>query len=157
VHFHIVLRADGPEEPFNSPPSFLSTTLLTHVISSVVKEFSLATTHGRVQWGQQHRVADASALDRDDLRIAAYVAKYATKTTDSSLDFARRFHSRDEILKARRRSSSPATSAHHLGSGARAISHVNEPATSRPRLRRTRTIDYKVSPLLHSFSGSSRR
>lgn len=99
VHFHIVLRADGPEEPFNSPPSFLSTALLTHVISSVVKEFSLATTHGRVQWGKQHRVADVSALDRDDLRIAAYVAKYATKTTDGSLDFARRFHSRDEILK----------------------------------------------------------
>jgi hypothetical protein len=69
------------------------------VISSVVKEFSLATTHGRVRWGQQHRVADASSLDRDDLRIAAYVAKYATKTTDGSLDFARRFHSRDEILK----------------------------------------------------------
>jgi hypothetical protein len=43
-------------------------------------------------------LADAAALNRDDLRIAAYLAKYATKSADGSLDFARRFHSRSEIL-----------------------------------------------------------
>jgi hypothetical protein len=43
-------------------------------------------------------VTVASTLDRDDLRIAAYVAKYATKSADGSLDFARRFKARSEIL-----------------------------------------------------------
>jgi hypothetical protein len=52
-----------------------------------------------VSWGRQFHLADASTLDRDDLRIAAYVAKYATKSADGSLDFARKFNSRSEVLK----------------------------------------------------------
>ncbi|MGC2168343.1 MAG: replication initiator [Acidimicrobiales bacterium] len=99
VHFHIVLRADGAGEPFSPPPSFLTTSLLTQVITTVVRHFSLSVAHGDVRWGRQLHVADASALNRDDMRIAAYVAKYATKTTDGSLDFARRFRSRAEIQK----------------------------------------------------------
>jgi len=99
VHFHVVLRVDGPGEPFSTPPSPLTTELLTQVISSVVKDFSLLTPHDAIKWGHQFRIADASSLERDDLRIAAYLAKYATKSTDGSLDFARRFHARGEILK----------------------------------------------------------
>ena len=98
VHFHIIVRADGPGEPFSPPPVFLDTTLLAHVIADVVSEFSLTTPHSAIAWGRQFRISDASVLDRDDLRIAAYMAKYATKTTDGSLDFARRFHARSEIL-----------------------------------------------------------
>jgi len=30
---------------------------------------------GTISWGRQMQVSDASTLDRDDLRIAAYVAK----------------------------------------------------------------------------------
>lgn len=99
AHYHVVLRADGPGEPFSPPPSSLTTALLTQVITSVVKDFSLTTSRDVVAWGQQFRVADASTLERDDLRIAAYLAKYATKSTDGSLDFARRFRARSEILK----------------------------------------------------------
>jgi hypothetical protein len=99
VHFHIVIRADGPNEPFSAAPDLLTTSLLSRVISSTVKDFSVTATHGKVQWGRQFHIADASFLDRDDLRIAAYLAKYATKTTDGSLDFARRFRSRSEIQK----------------------------------------------------------
>lgn len=98
VHFHVVVRCDGPGEPFSPPPVFLTTTLLASVIANVVCEFSLATPHGTIAWGRQFQISDASVLDRDDLRIAAYLAKYATKTTDGSLDFARRFHARSEIL-----------------------------------------------------------
>ena len=99
AHFHVVLRADGAGEPFSSPPSYLTAAVLTQVITSVVKGFSITAPRGTVTWGQQFRIADASTLERDDLRIAAYLAKYATKSTDGSLDFARRFHTRDEILK----------------------------------------------------------
>ena len=96
VHFHVVLRADGPE-PFSPPPPSITAALLTEVTEEVVARFSISTPHGAVAWGREFHVADAAALERDDLRIAAYLAKYATKTTDGSLDFAQRFRSRGEI------------------------------------------------------------
>jgi hypothetical protein len=99
AHFHVVLRLDGPGEPFSPPPPEVTTELLASIIQSVVKEFSVMGPRGTVSWGRQLQVTDASTLNRDDLRIAAYVAKYATKSADGSLDFARRFNSRSEILK----------------------------------------------------------
>jgi hypothetical protein len=98
AHFHVVLRLDGPGEPFSAPPPELTTGLLASIIQSVVKEFSVVGTRGSVSWGRQLQVTDASTLNRDDLRIAAYVAKYATKSADGSLEFARRFNARSEIL-----------------------------------------------------------
>jgi hypothetical protein len=99
AHFHVVLRLDGPGEPFSAPPPDLTTERLASIIESVVKDFSITSPRGTVSWGRQFHLADASTLDRDDLRIAAYVAKYATKSADGSLDFARKFNSRSEILK----------------------------------------------------------
>ena len=99
AHFHVVLRADGPGAPFSPPPPDLNTQRLASIIDSVVKDFSITSPHGTVSWGRQFHLADASTLNRDDLRIAAYLAKYATKSADGSLDFARRFRSRSEILK----------------------------------------------------------
>ena len=99
AHFHVVLRLDGPGEPFTAPPPEITTLHLAQIISDVVRNFTVATPRGNVTWGTQFHVADASVLDRDDLRIAAYLAKYATKSTDGSLDFARRFNSRGEITR----------------------------------------------------------
>ena len=98
AHFHVVLRADGPGEPFSRPPLNVTTEMLAS-IKSVVQDFAVSSPRGNVSWGRQFQVADASTLNRDDLRIAAYIAKYATKWADGSLDFARRFNSRSEILK----------------------------------------------------------
>ena len=97
AHFHVVFRLDGPGEPFSPPPPELTTDLLTHIIHNVAKEFSVMGPRGSITWGRQFQVTDVSTLDRDDLRIAAYVAKYATKSADGSLDFARRFNARSEI------------------------------------------------------------
>ena len=99
AHFHVVLRADGPGEPFSPPPPIVTTEMLASIIEGVVRDFAVSSPRGNVSWGRQLHVTDASTLDRDDLRIAAYVAKYATKSADGSLDFARRFNSRNEILK----------------------------------------------------------
>jgi replication initiator protein RepSA len=98
AHFHVVLRLDGPGESFSPPPTDLTAQHLASIIESVVKDFDVTGPRGTVSWGRQFRVADASTLNRDDLRIAAYLAKYATKSADGSLDFARRFGSRSEIL-----------------------------------------------------------
>lgn len=99
AHFHVVLRLDGPGEPFSPPPPELTTELLASIIHGVAKEFSVTGPRGTISWGRQFELTDASTLDRDDLRIAAYIAKYATKSADGSLDFARRFNARSEILK----------------------------------------------------------
>jgi hypothetical protein len=99
AHFHVVLRLDGPGDPFSAPPPDLTSERLASIIESVVKNFSFTSPRGTVTWGRQFHLADASTLDRDDLRIAAYVAKYATKSADGSMDFARKFNSRSEILK----------------------------------------------------------
>jgi hypothetical protein len=98
VHFHAILRVDGPGEPFSSPSKFLSTPLLIDVITKVVSQFTIAGVDDEIiPWGHQFRVTDASNLRHDDLRIASYIAKYATKTSTDSLDLARRFHHRREI------------------------------------------------------------
>ena len=100
VHFHVVLRADGAGETFSPPPSWLTSGLLSDCLIEVVSKFSITTPNGEVRWGRQFHVSDASLLDRDDLRIAGYLAKYATKTTDGTLDFARRFPSRAVIARS---------------------------------------------------------
>ncbi len=97
VHFHVVLRLDGGGEAFSSPPSELTTEILSTIIADVVREFSITTPHGEIAWGRQFDVSDASALNRDDLRIAGYLANYATKSTDGTKDFARSFRARSNI------------------------------------------------------------
>jgi uncharacterized Zn-finger protein len=98
AHYHVVFRADGPGAPFSPPPSDLTTQRLASIIEGVVKDFAVTGPRWSVSWGQQFHLADASTLNRDDLRIAAYLAKYATKSADGSMDFAQRFRSRSEIL-----------------------------------------------------------
>ena len=98
VHFHAILRVDGPGNPYSPPSEFLTTSLLVDVITDVVAKFSITSVdHGEVAWGRQFRITDASNLLHDDLRIASYIAKYATKTSTDGLDLARRFHHRIEI------------------------------------------------------------
>lgn len=97
VHFHVVLRLDGAGEVFSSPPSDLTAEVLSLVIADVVRGFSITTSHGEIAWGRQFDLSDASTLDRDDLRIAGYLAKYATKSTDGTMDFARSFRARSNI------------------------------------------------------------
>ena len=99
VHFHALLRADGPGEPFSLPPTSMNASRLAEVVAGVIIESSVGTSSGAIRWGRQFHIADVSATDRYDLRVAAYLAKYATKTTDGSLDFACRFRSRVEITK----------------------------------------------------------
>ena len=99
AHFHVIVRADGYGNAFSSPPAHVSSDHLAEVIASVASHFSITGSRGVVSWGRQFSISDASALERDDLRIAAYLAKYATKTTDGTKDFARRFRSRAEILR----------------------------------------------------------
>lgn len=98
VHFHAIVRADGPEDRDADPPEWLTNELLTQVISNAARRSTTVALDGRsIRWG---RVFDVQDLGRDGVdarRVASYVAKYATKTTDGSKELARRFRSRRQV------------------------------------------------------------
>ncbi|WP_435836349.1 replication initiator, partial [Streptomyces antibioticus] len=95
VHFHAVIRLDGPEGAEDSPPAWATTELLTDAIRSAVR---LAETPGPTlddrahtfRFGEQLdirpiRSADfAGATDLTSRAVAAYIAKYATKGAESA-------------------------------------------------------------------------
>lgn len=100
VHFHALLRADGTEGAGSDPPTWLTVGLLAAALRSVVDTTEVLGLDGEPRcWGNQFDVADLPRLEDGDRRIAAYLAKYATKTTDGSIAFARRFASHDEISR----------------------------------------------------------
>ncbi len=97
VHFHLILRADGPEFAFSDPPSWIEIDLLRTEFLKTIMKFEIAGLDGRpIRWGRQFDVKNL-VDDRSDLRVASYVAKYATKSTGDSIALARRFHNRREI------------------------------------------------------------
>jgi|GEM_PF-2899645 len=98
VHFHALLRADGAEGPESEPPTWLTVDRLETRLRSVVRSTRVNGLDGPSRcWGSQIDVSDLSSVEGDDRRIAGYLAKYATKTTDGTVAFARPFTSRREI------------------------------------------------------------
>ncbi|MFE9677389.1 replication initiator [Streptomyces sp. NPDC006259] len=95
VHFHAVIRLDGPEGAEDTPPHWATTELLGDAIRSAAH---LAETPGPVLDGRAHtfrfgkqldirpiRSADfAGTSDLSSRAVAAYIAKYATKGAESA-------------------------------------------------------------------------
>lgn len=101
VHLHAVLRADGPD-PASRPPPWLSHELLQQAVRRAVASTSVQTGVGTTAtWGSQLDVVDLGATEGDAARVAGYVAKYATKTTDGDFGLARRFRTHREVALAR--------------------------------------------------------
>jgi uncharacterized Zn-finger protein len=97
VHFHVVVRADGSETDFSAPPSWINVDLLHAEFLEVITKFEMTGLHGHaIRWGRQFDVKNL-VDDPGDLRVASYVAKYATKSTGDSIALARRFRSRKDI------------------------------------------------------------
>lgn len=95
VHFHAVIRLDGPlAGEVVGPPAWASVEVLEHAIRSaaersvVLSPWSPSVGERRVTWGPQLDIrAIHSAAGPDDLSdsaVAAYVAKYATKGAEAS-------------------------------------------------------------------------
>ncbi|WP_371479163.1 replication initiator [Kitasatospora sp. NBC_00315] len=110
IHFHTVIRLDGPTGPTSTPPAWATTELLDHAVRAATKRTRVQhqhpTTSGEAdpaqsrghtafRFGRQIDVrairsadftGDAPVTDR---HVAAYIAKYATKgaeTTTGTLD-----------------------------------------------------------------------
>ncbi len=98
IHFHAVVRIDGPEGPDGPPPpsTFLDTDVITAVIQAAAASVVVRTPESSavgvrdLAWGDQVDVepiatSEGTSKDSDggwhDRRVAGYVAKYATKGT----------------------------------------------------------------------------
>lgn len=91
VHFHVVLRADGAGGPSDPPPPWLDAMVLDAAVRKAARSAHVAvpsttgTTLGRARWGRQidvrHFTGDSTT---EPTTIAAYIAKYATKTVDDA-------------------------------------------------------------------------
>ncbi|MBW0103219.1 replication initiator [Pseudonocardia sp. KRD291] len=99
VHFHAVVRLDGPDGPTTRAPAAITTDGLNDAIRDAVRAVCLTVerpdgTPLLLEWGSQVDIRPitstaAARLEDDDGEItdtalAAYVAKYATKGTGKS-------------------------------------------------------------------------
>jgi len=101
VHFHVVVRADGPGGANSAPPTWLTPGLLAQELQSLLGDVETSSGLGSTaRWGSQVDIRDFSGIESESRKVASYVAKYATKTTDGTLGFARRFTTRSRIVHA---------------------------------------------------------
>ncbi|GGT23960.1 hypothetical protein GCM10010286_56700 [Streptomyces toxytricini] len=97
VHFHAVIRFDGPAGPDSPPPAWATLDLLTDAIRAAAARVRVVLPanpeHGFVndwvlQWGEQIDVqpigAFGSGEDLTEQAVASYVAKYATKAAETT-------------------------------------------------------------------------
>ncbi|MEU4740535.1 replication initiator [Actinosynnema sp. NPDC023658] len=92
VHFHAVIRIDGPDGSHDPAPAWATVDLVDHAVrvaarSVLVESFRPDGTVIDLVWGAQVDVRPIQADVEDDAgavsdsKLAAYVAKYATKGT----------------------------------------------------------------------------
>ncbi|WP_304941202.1 replication initiator [Streptacidiphilus anmyonensis] len=93
IHFHAVIRIDGPDGPGSTPPAWATTGLLIETIRTAAGAVRLfappSSAYGERQlpYGDQFEAhalrADAGGTLTDE-QVAAYVAKYTTKSAHES-------------------------------------------------------------------------
>jgi hypothetical protein len=92
IHVHAVIRLDGPGGPEDDPPPWASTAMLRDAVIAAAQIPAITLPHPgqdgstlTLAWGRQ---ADVRIVRRDisgeldDRKVAAYVAKYASKGTE---------------------------------------------------------------------------
>ncbi|MYV93348.1 replication initiator protein RepSA [Streptomyces sp. SID1034] len=110
VHFHAVVRLDGPEGPDSPPPAWATVGLLDDAIRAAAARVavpvgSAGAFDARVlRWGSQVDVQPIGGLDGVELTdqaVASYVAKYATKAAEATETVDRRIGELCELDKLR--------------------------------------------------------
>ncbi|WP_044370877.1 replication initiator protein RepSA [Streptomyces noursei] len=102
LHFHAVIRIDGPDGPETPPPSWASVDLLTaairaattHPYTSVTAPAAGDQPARSFRWGTQLDARPVKAFgdgsDITEQAVASYVAKYATKAAETTGTLDRR-------------------------------------------------------------------
>ncbi|MGW8798374.1 replication initiator protein RepSA [Streptomyces sp. NPDC055775] len=110
VHFHAVLRLDGPDGADNPPPSWATVQLLTDAIRAAAAHsyttITVPAAAGQptrpLRWGTQLDIRPIRAFDADtditEQAVASYVAKYATKAAETTGTVDRRVGNREALV-----------------------------------------------------------
>ncbi|SED34878.1 replication initiator protein RepSA [Streptomyces sp. TLI_105] len=110
VHFHVVVRLDGPDGPDAPPPSWATTELLTASIqSAAAHSYTTITVPAagdhparRLRWGTQLDIRPVKAFgdgsDITEQAVASYIAKYSTKAAETTGSLDRRIGNREALL-----------------------------------------------------------
>ncbi|SEC20962.1 replication initiator protein RepSA [Streptomyces melanosporofaciens] len=109
IHFHAVIRLDGPDGPNTPPPSWATVQLLTdairaaatHAYTSVSLPAAEDQPARTFRWGAQLDVRPVKAFgdgsDITEQAVASYVAKYATKAAETTGTLDRRIGELSEL------------------------------------------------------------
>lgn len=92
VHFHAVIRFDGPEGHTSPPPAWATPNALISAVHDAAKRSVLtvesdAIGERTIEWGERVDVREITALGDGELtdhKVAAYIAKYSTKSADKT-------------------------------------------------------------------------
>ncbi len=137
VHFHAIIRLDGPTGPAITPPAWATLGLLTDVIAQAARTVHIETPAARempartLAWGRELDTRPVTTTgDLTDSKVAAYVAKYATKAAEAtgtldrrsprptSAELPVRDHARRHIAECLRLAKLPAFGHLHLAAWA---------------------------------------
>jgi hypothetical protein len=104
VHFHAIIRLDGPAGPTTPPHSWATVALLDAAIDQAARTVHLEIPAARglsartVTWGREINTRPIAANgDLTDSKVAAYVAKYATKAAECTGTLDRRLTTADNL------------------------------------------------------------
>ena len=104
VHFHAIIRLDGPAGPSTAPPTWATLDLLTAAIAQAAKAVHLETPAApglsarTLAWGRELDIRTiTTAGELTESRVAAYVAKYATKAAECTGTLDRRITPADQL------------------------------------------------------------
>jgi hypothetical protein len=106
VHFHVLWRLDAAGDELGAPPERFDAQLLADAITAALPKSMVPAEvedADPYEWGRQHevRAIDLSADRREAARVAAYIAKYATKSTQDAGGVAWRIEHEHELRKLR--------------------------------------------------------
>lgn len=88
IHLHVVMRLDGPTGPEEIPPAALSLERFEAAVVSACQRTQVAYPRiddhsGDMRWGEQIDVRRVAVDSVTPGAVAAYISKYATKSTDA--------------------------------------------------------------------------
>ena len=92
VHFHAVIRFDGPDGHTTSPPPWATFDALQVAVGLAAERARLTVESDAIgerviKWGDRFKIDQISALGNGELtdaKVAGYVAKYATKNAEGA-------------------------------------------------------------------------
>ncbi|MGI5165594.1 replication initiator [Spirillospora sp. CA-253888] len=104
VHFHAVIRLDGPDGPTSSPLPWATFDALAHAVDHAARAVAVPTPAApglpsrSLTWGTQVDIRPiTSSGDLTDQAVAGYIAKYATKAAECLGTLDRRVHPSDNL------------------------------------------------------------